>query len=190
MSKRWISILGVVIFFAVVFSAGFAFFYSRMPHSEAEVSIGNPRPDKEVSAASKSLINQPFPHSQLVDVNGSKVDEQILRQGRVVVVFLSLECDACLTESKFLETLLSRRKDVTFYGLLPFGRPPSPNEAAAKFPFTVFYDESGSFVSKMGINRVPVKVFLEDGIIKKGWIGAVQTDKSKTSFVEWLDGLP
>jgi hypothetical protein len=190
MSKRWISIVGVIMFFVVVFCAGFAFFYSRMPYSEQEISAGNPRPDKEVSAAPRSLIDKPFPHSQLVDLNGSKVDEQILRKGRVVVVFLSLECDACLTESRFLETLLSRRRDVTFYGLVPFGRPPSPQEAAAKFPFTVFYDESGTFISKMGINRVPVKVFLEDGIIKKGWIGAVQTDKSKASFVEWLDGLP
>ena len=190
MSKRWISILGVVIFFAAVFCAGFAFFYSRMPRSEAEVAAGKAPPDKDVSPSSKSLIDKPFPHSQLVDVNGSRVDEQVLRQGRVIVVFLSLECDACLTESKFLETLLSRRKDVTYYGLVPFGRPPNPREAAAKFPFTVFYDESGSFISKMGINRVPVKVFLEDGIIKKGWIGAVQTEKSKTSFIEWLDGLP
>lgn len=190
MSKRWISILGVIIFFLVVFCAGFAFFSSRMPRSEAEVPVGNAPPGKDVSPSSKSLIDKPFPHSQLVDLDGLKVDEQILRQGRVVVVFISLECDACLTESKFLETLLGRRKDVTFFGVVPFGRPPSPREAAAKFPFTVFYDESGSFISKMGINRVPVKVFLEDGIIKKGWIGAVQTDKSKASFVEWLDGLP
>ena len=189
MSKRWISILGVVIFFVVVFCAGFAFFYSRMPRSEAEVAANNARPEKDVAAAPKSLINQPFPHSQLVDIDGSKVDEQILRQGRVVVVFLSLECDACVMESKFLEPLLSRRKDVTFYGLVPFGRPANPHEAADKFAFKVFYDESGAFLYKMGINRVPVKVFLEDGIIKKGWIGAVQTDKSKTSFVEWLDGL-
>ena len=59
-----------------------------------------------------------------------------------------------------------------------------------KFPFKVLYDESGSFLARMGINRVPVKVFLEDGIIKKGWIGAAQTDKSRTSFIEWLDNLP
>jgi hypothetical protein len=41
----------------------------------------------------------------------------------------------------------------------------------------------------MGINRVPVKVFLENGIIKKGWIGAAQTDEAKSSFTEWLDSL-
>ena len=57
------------------------------------------------------------------------------------------------------------------------------------FPFRIFYDEGDSFVSTMGINRVPVKVFLEDGIIKKGWIGAALTDQAKQSFVEWLDGV-
>ena len=190
MSKRWLSILGLMLFFVAVFCAGFAFFYSRIPQSGAEVSTGNQPSDEDVSASHRSLINTALPPSQLVDASGAKVDEQILRRGRVVVVFLTLECDACLTESKFLETLLSRRKNVTFYGLVPFGRPVNAHDAANKFPFKVFYDESGSFVSRMGINRVPVKVFLEDGIIKKGWIGAVRSDKSKTSFVEWLENLP
>ena len=191
MSKRWISILGVILFFGAVFCAGFVFFYNRIPRSDAEVSTGDQPPEEEVSDSPKSLINTPFPHSQLVDIHGSKIDEQILRRGKVVVVFLTLDCGACLTESKFLQTILSRRQDVTFYGLVPFGRPPNPDEAADKqFPFKVFYDQSNSFVSRMGINRVPVKVFLEDGVVKKGWIGAARTDKSKASFVDWLDGLP
>ena len=53
----------------------------------------------------------------------------------------------------------------------------------------VVYDEGDSFVHSMGINRVPVKVFLEDGIIKKGWIGAAMTEQTKRSFVEWFDSL-
>lgn len=144
----------------------------------------------EESASSKSLINTPFPNSKLVDSHGSNVDEQILRKGRVVVVFVTLECGACSTEIEFLKTVIGRRKDVAFYGLVPFGRPSNSDEAEKSFPFKVFFDESGTFVSKMGINRVPIKVFLEDGIIKKGWMGAVRSDKSKTSFTEWLDGLP
>lgn len=179
MSKRWLSIAGVILFLIAVFCAGFAFFYNRIQRSKAEAS------------ESKSLINKPLPHAQLVDVSGSKVDEQILRKGRVVLVFLTTDCDACATESKFLQTLISRRKDVTFYGLIPFGaRPDSPETAAKLFPFKVFYDESSSFVMTMGINRVPVKVFLEDGIIKKGWIGAAMTDEAKASFTSWFDGLP
>lgn len=182
MSKRWISFAGVILFFVAVFCVGFVFFHNRIQHSQQEASA-NP---------SKSLINKPFPHAaQLVDIHGSKVDEQVLRRGRVLVVFITTDCDACVTESRFLETLIGRRSDVTFYGLGPFGKgSDSPDAVEKMFPFTVFYDEGNSYVSTMGINRVPVKVFLDDGIIKKGWIGAALTDKDKTSFVEWLDSLP
>lgn len=179
MSKRWISIAGVFFFLAAVFCAGLVLFYNRIQRSQAVP------PD-----ASKSFVNKPFPHAQLVDVYGSKVDEQILRRGRVVLVFVTTDCDACQKETKFLQTLLGRRKDVAFYGLVPFGtHPNSPDVAEKMFPFRIFYDEGDSFVSAMGINRVPVKVYLEDGIIKKGWIGAALTDQAKQSFVEWLDGV-
>jgi peroxiredoxin len=180
MSRRWISIAGVIFFLAAVSCVGFVFFYNRIQRSQAVPSD-----------TSKSLINKPLPHAQLVDVYGSKVDEQVLRSGRVVLVFVTTDCDACGAEAKFLQTLLGRRKDVAFYGLVPFGsHPDSPDTAKKMFPFRIFYDEDNSFVHTMGLNRVPVKVFLEDGIIKKGWIGAALTDKAKQSFVEWLDGLP
>lgn len=183
MSKRWNTVAGLIFFFIVVFCAGFFFFKNRIERSQAE-----PQPDE----SNKSLIDKPFPlGAQLIDTDGAKVDEQILRKGRVVVVFITTDCDACLAEGKFLEKVIDRRRDVTFYGLVPFGaRPDSSNNAAKAFPFRVFYDEANSFVMTMGINRVPVKVFLEDGIIRKGWIGAALTDQAKSSFVAWLDGLP
>jgi hypothetical protein len=182
MSKRWLSLAGVILFLAAVFSADFLFFYSRMPGSQAEPA--------EVSK-SKSLIDKPLPHAKLLDIRGSKVDEQVIRKGKVILVFVTPDCDACVAETKFLQTLLEKRKDVAFYGLIPFGRPPeSPDVVEKTFPFTVFYDEGNSFVGSMGIDRVPVKVFLEDGIIKKGWIGAALTDEARQSFVKWFDGLP
>ena len=185
MPKRWFSIAGVIFFLLAVFCAGFAFFYTRMQRSQAVA------PQPQPSNPSKSLIDKPFPHAQLVDINGSAVDEQILRTGRVVVVFVTTDCDACSSESKFLEPLVSRRSDVRFYGLVPFGpRPKSPAAAEKMFPFRIFFDQNSSFIASMGINRVPVKVFLEDGIIKKGWIGAAITDKDQKSFIEWLDTLP
>jgi hypothetical protein len=101
-----------------------------------------------------------------------------------------MDCDACETDSKFLQTVLDRRKDVAFYGIVPFGpRLESMEAARQKFPFQVFYDRNDSFVYSMGIDRVPVKVYVEDGIIKKGWIGAVRTDEARKSFVSWLDNL-
>ena len=187
MSKRWISIVGVTLFLVAVFCVGFVFFYKRIQRSKAAAS--------EVSSLiqrdeSKSLIDKPFPHAQLVDTRGSRVDEQILRTGRVVVVFVTTDCDACAAEGKFLQTVLAKRSDVTFYGIVPFGKRPDSAEVAERmFPFKIFYDEGSSYVSAIGINRVPLKVYLEDGIIKKGWIGAAITEKARASFLEWLNGL-
>jgi len=171
---------GVFLFLSAIFCGGFFFFKHRIRHS--------PPVNTEQSG---SLIDKPFPHAQLIDMYGSKVDEQLIRSGRVVVVFVTPDCDACAAEGKFLQTLLGRRKDVAFYGLLPFGKPSqSPNDIEKTFPFQVFYEENNSFVTSMGINRVPVKVYLEDGIIKKGWIGAALTENARASFTEWLDRLP
>ena len=183
MLKRWISIAGVVLFFVGVFCLGFAFFYYRIQRSQNAQA-------KPVES-SRSLIDKPLPQAQLVDVYGAKVDEQLIRKGRVVVVFITLDCDACTAEGKFLQTLTGRRKDVAFYGIVPFGnRPDSPAAAEKAFPLRIFYDEDNAFVATMGLNRTPVKVFLEDGIIKKGWIGAALTNEAKQSFVQWLDSLP
>lgn len=182
MSKRWLTYAGVILFLAAVFGAGFLFFYSRTQRSQALPA--------EVSK-SKSLIDKPLPHARLLDVRGSNVDEQIIRRGKVILVFVTPDCDACVAETKFLETLLEKRKDVAFYGLVPFGKPPEyPDVVEKTFPFTVFYDEGNSFVGSMGIDRLPVKVFLEDGIIKRGWIGAALTDEARQSFMKWFDGLP
>jgi hypothetical protein len=182
MSRRVFSTTVILLFLLAVFCGGFLFFSNRMQQ----------RSQAETAAESKpgSLIDKPFPHAQLVDVYGLRVDDQKLRTGRVIVVFVTPDCDACVGESKFLQTMIGRRKDVSFFGLVPFGKHPDNPEVAKKtFPFEVFYDENNAFVGTMGINRVPVKVFLEDGIIKKGWIGAALTDAAKQSFIEWLDGL-
>jgi peroxiredoxin len=185
MSKRLLTIAGVILFLTAVFCAGFLFFYNRIQRANAEAKA-----EPVSGEPSKSLIGKPFPTAQLVDARGARVEEHVLRTGRVIVVFVTPDCDACATESKFLRTVVDRRKDVTFYGVVPFGtHPDSPDKIEQQFPFKVFYDEENSYVQSMGINRVPVKVFLENGIIKKGWIGAVQTDEAKSSFTEWLDSL-
>ena len=186
MSRRLLTIAGVVLFLVAVFCSGFIFFYNRMQRTTVEARV-----EMATGPSPGRLIDKPFPYAKLVDVRGATVDEQILRTGKVIVVFVTPDCDACATESKFLQTLLGRRKDVNFYGLVPFGtRPDSPGDVESKFPFRIFYDEEHSFVMSMGINRVPVKVFLENGIIRKGWIGAAQTDEARRSFTQWFDSLP
>jgi Redoxin len=178
MSKALLKIVGITTFLAVLFCAGFVFFYGKLQ-----------QPQSEAADSSKSFINKPLPAAHLVDMAGANVDEQV-RKGRVVLVFVTPECQACLVEGEFLKTLLDRRRDVTFFGVVPFGKTIESEQASKKlFPFQVFYDDGDSLVQAIGINRVPVKIFLEDGIIKKGWIGAALSDRARMSFTEWLDGL-
>lgn len=94
-----------------------------------------------------------------MDTSGTNVDEGVLRKGRVVLVFVTPECDACMVESDFLRTILDRRKDVTFFGLIPFGKRLSTEASQKIFPFQVFYDDGDALVSSIGINKVPVKNF-------------------------------
>jgi hypothetical protein len=37
--------------------------------------------------------------------------------------------------------------------------------------------------------QVPLKVFLEDGVIKKTWVEATVTDQRKSDFSNWLNAL-
>ena len=180
MSKALIKIVGITGFLAILFCVGFVYFYGKIQQSQSETAAD----------PSKSFINKPLPAARLVDLAGANVDEQIIRKGRVVLVFVTPECQACLVEGKFLKTLLGRRNDITFFGVVPFGKTIESQQVAEEmFPFKVFYDDTNALVQAIGINRVPVKIYLEDGIIKKGWIGAALSDRAKTSFTQWLDGL-
>ena len=87
MSKRWLSIGGVTFFLVAVFCVGFVVFYYRIQRTQIL--------PVELPDTSKSLINKPLPRAQLIDLNGSRIDEQILRRGKVILVFVTTDCDAC-----------------------------------------------------------------------------------------------
>lgn len=58
--------------------------------------------------------------------------------------------------------------------------------AAAKFPMDILYDDSLLAV-KLSIDRVPIKIYLEDGVIKKVWGGASIDENKRAEFVSWLN---
>jgi hypothetical protein len=63
------------------------------------------------------------------------------------------------------------------------------DSAKGMFPFRVFFDESHVFNRRLEVDRVPAKLFLEDGVVKKVWVGSTISDQSKAAFRDWLDGL-
>ena len=171
-SKKVIWISSLAILFVVVFCAAFVVFYTRNNRNKAAkepVNSGNSLP----SADLVDEANQPFADSQL-------------KNGRVVLVFMSTDCDACETESEFLKDLVNTRSDVRFYGVISFGDRDSLREARRKFPFEVFYDRGFKLAGQLGIKRVPIKVFVDNGVIKKSWGGATVDEKKKADFIRWL----
>jgi peroxiredoxin len=173
-SKKVIWISSLAMLFVLVFCAAFVVFYTRN--------------DRNKAAAGPVDSGNSLPAAELVNESNQLLADSQLKTGRVVLVFVTAECDACMKESAFLKDLVSKRPDVRFYGVISYGDMASSLRAAKqKFPFEVFYDRGFKLAGQLGINRVPIKVFLDNGIIKKSWGGATVDEKKKADFIRWLE---
>ncbi len=172
---KWIVALALV--FTSLFCASFVFFYHR-----AQKQLPTP--------IATAAAGKPLPEAHLIDLADAQLDEQMLRRGKVILVFVTPQCSACEKEGQFLQTVVNQRKDVSFYGVVSYGEKKEALEAAnRKFPFKVFYDEGFHLAGKLGIHRVPIKIFLEDGLIRKAWGGATTDAPAKLAFTQWLENL-
>ncbi len=174
-------LIGFSIIIITAFCVSFVLFYNRAQR-QAKATAPTPAP----STATKVL-----PESHLVDASGAVLSDHDLRKGKVVLVFMTPECDPCLRESDFLKTVVSKRNDVNFYGVISYGKKGFVLSEASKnkLPFKVFFDQGFMLAGNLGITRVPIKVFVEDGIIKKVWGGATLDEEKKSSFAQWLENL-
>jgi len=172
-SKRVIWVSSLAILFVLVFCAGFVFFYTRN--------------NRNKTAAEPVNSGNALPSAELVDESNQGLADSRLKNGRVVLVFVTADCDACMREAEFLRGLVNKRADVRFYGVISFGdMENSLREAKRKFPFQVFYDRGFRLAGQLGIKRVPIKIFIDNGIIKKSWGGATVDEKAKGEFIRWL----
>jgi hypothetical protein len=147
------------------------------------------QPQSAIHQSLSAAISKPLPPGHLVDLKGQELKPSELTQGRVVLVVLSLDCDFCKDEGQFLKSRIDRRKDVRFYGVMSFGQKRDLVPAAERFPFLVYFDEGGRLRDALNIDRAPVKLYLENGIVKKTWIGSTTFNHDEKGFDEWLDGL-
>lgn len=172
-TKKVIWISSLALLFVIVFCSAFVLFYTR-----------NNR-----NLAAKAPVNsgKQLPPADLVDEFNKPLADSELRKGRIVLVFVTADCDACQKESDFLKSVVDKRPDVRFYGVISFGDMESSLKLAKeKFPFAVFYDRGFRLAGQLGINRVPIKIFVDNGVIKKSWGGATIDEKAKADFASWL----
>src|SRR5262245_8523127 len=115
---KWI--LSSVVLLGIVFCLSF-FYFSRV--------------QRQAAAEAAKTPDKLLPQTRLIDSTGAQADDQMLRKGNVVLVFLSTDCKACDNELDFLGQAYQKRGDVKFYGVVSFGAKDSLKETEQKYPF-------------------------------------------------------
>ena len=160
-----------------LFCGSFVYFYAKLQADKSS-------PTAEIEKKNEREL----PEAKLIDIDSQILPDENLRKGKVVLIFISPTCEACQAEGEFLKDLMTKRSDVKFYGVVSFGKPKETLEAAqSKFPFKVFFDGQSLLALNFKITKVPIKVYLEDGIIKKVWGGATTDANKQKEFSDWLE---
>jgi hypothetical protein len=135
-------------------------------------------------------VGRPFPPARFTAPGGATISNGRWREGKVVLVLLTTQCDACIAEATFLRTLIGKRRDVQFLGVLSFEQDEQALRRAQElFPFAVVRDEHMELMSALRISGVPVKIYLEDGVVKRFWGGASLQASAREAFTDWLSNV-
>jgi hypothetical protein len=164
----------------LLFFGSFTYFHHKFQTGEEKDPLNFP----------SSFLNKPLPMLHLVDVTGGELSYSELQKGKVVLVLVTEGCHRCLEEANFIGGVLNLRDDVRFYGVIPFGADRSVlKSAVGKFPFKTFFDEGAVLQDAFRLDKVPLKLYLENGIIKKGWGGATYNEVKEAEFKHWLESV-
>lgn len=178
--KPLTKVLGIGLILIAVFGVSFFFFYKK-----AQKDL-----PKQPLILTSAVINQPLPKANLVNISGKPLDDEKLRRGKVVLVFTMTDCKPCDDENEFLKTVIGSRQDVSFIYVIPFGIKDEALKAAqGKYAAETFFDNGSMLSRSLQLYQVPIKVFLENGIIKKTWLDATFDDQAQAEFKDWLKGL-
>jgi hypothetical protein len=173
------ALTGVAIL-VLLFGASFLFFYKR-----AQKNL-----PKQPLILTSAVINQPLPKADLVDSSGHQIDDQKLRRGRIVLVFVMPDCQPCDQEDQFLRTVIDSRKDVSFIYIIPFGNQEATLKLAqGRYASPAFYDRGRALGKTLEMYQVPIKIYLENGIIKKTWLDATVDSQAQNEFRSWLKNI-
>ena len=178
--RRFTRILLAGAILIAVFGVSFFFFYKRARQTQAQQPL----------ILTAAVLNQPLPPASLINIAGQVLDDDKLRHGKVVLVFSLNECEPCDQENAFLKTAAVNNKSVKFYDVIPFGQKDQALKTAQrKYAFETFFDEHSMLSRSLQIYQVPVKIFVEDGVIKRVWLDATTEPEAQTAFKQWLYAL-
>ncbi|MET0623361.1 MAG: hypothetical protein ABW250_10320 [Pyrinomonadaceae bacterium] len=165
-----------------IFCGSFYFFYRRAQKKAP--------PARQDLILTEAVLNRPLPKANLVNISDESLADEELRRGKKVLVFMMPDCEPCDRENAFLKTVAGSHQDLKFLYVIPFGnKAEGLKTAQAKYTLTPFYDSGSNLSRSLDIYQVPIKVFLEDGIIRKVWLDATSSDRERAEFKAWLDSV-
>lgn len=123
-----------------------------------------------------SKVNQPLPAYRLMSLEHREVSADELRNGRVLIVYLTTGCKACIKEAEVISSLQrDAPPDLRIYGVA-IERPAQvetfTREFNLTFPFLI--DTEAQLARALDIRSFPSKYLIQDGVITKIWRGSTQ----------------
>lgn len=61
--------------------------------------------------------------------------------------------------------------------------------AQSKYAFETYFDNHSMLSRSLQIYQVPVKIFVEDGVIRKVWLDSTTEPADQAAFKQWLEAL-
>lgn len=119
------------------------------------------------------ISGQSLPQTELLELDGNVVPPKTLRQGKVLLVFVTTGCGACQKELVLLSQVESEVSDkVKIYGVGVENRSQlmtfiQENEVTTK----ILVDKDAKLMKSLSVKYFPTKFLVVDGVIVKTWFG-------------------
>jgi len=119
------------------------------------------------------ISGQPLPNFDLVNLEGARVSPQELRTGKVLLVFLTTNCQACQKEFKLLSRVESQISDqVKIYGVgIQNQNQITKFIQQHEIKTKILLDKDAALMQSLSVKYFPTKFLVEDGVIVKTWFG-------------------
>ncbi|MGB8508087.1 MAG: TlpA disulfide reductase family protein [Pyrinomonadaceae bacterium] len=160
---------------ALLILAGAAWFFTTRPATQ-QPTAGSSKNRPPVEATSTS--GQPLPAYRLADLSQQELSPDELRHGRVLLVFLTTSCEACIKDLDVVTRLNhDAPSDLRVYGV-GIERPAQIETFVKEFDlkFPVLVDMGAQLARSLDIHYFPSKYLVKDGVITKIWRGATQDE--------------
>jgi len=116
----------------------------------------------------------PLPHGVLVNIETRRDEYSNVTQGRVLLVFVTTDCDACRKELLNLaQAAPTLKSSLQVYGVGVEDPDEVKNFVQDRHEgFPILLDHGAQILARLGFKYMPTKVLLKDGRVSRIWYGS------------------